>query len=538
MKTKSIAVVAAVAVGATALLLIWRSPSTTTDAAEAPWHDSDSPGARAPRAVEVTTSPDDAHEEAQRDRAPAVSSSPAAAVMVLNLVDPNGAPVPDVRVTVDLFRASDPDDEPAPRVANFVAISDANGCARVELGPDLARRSRAWIAAARMPELACRAGLVLDPPLAAKSHAIDLLPTGSILVHVKDRAGNAVAGISVEAKARCAVPIVALAHARADANGELRFNHVPAGTYVIQALGPRAIPGLHAAVHAGNDVCVDAELMIENSARELAVSGIVVDEHGAPLADASVGCRTLPGGELEMLHVSKDGTFEFVSTRSETVEASVVPGPFDIDDFEPVRIEVPFGSTNVSFRRVRVLPELSAKVCLIDADDQHLLIDGSATICPRIRHGSMGDSLGFPLHVRCKLRPDWVYILRAPGYKSRIGSLEELQRLAETQEVNQSFRTSADRVVFLRSVALALDKGFDEEFAVRDAQNAEPIAGVIAMTSDGGSALTDAQGFVTLRAAKWPKSITFEHEGFMPVTLDPNRRDHATGELLMKRLLR
>jgi hypothetical protein len=456
--------------------------------------------------------------------------------MVLNLVDPKGAPVPDARVKVDLFRTSGRADEAATRVVNLAAVSDANGCARVELEPDLALHCRAWIAAARMPELACKANRVLDPPLAANPHTIELLPTGSILVRVTDRTGRPAMGISVEARARSELPIPALAPVRSDANGELRFDELPAGTYVVTALGPRASPGSRAVLNTGRGVCVDVEIVIEDSAREVAVSGVVLDEHGEGLANVYVRCRTLPKGEIETLDTSKDGTFELVSTRTETVELALVQGMFDIDEFEPMRIEVPFGSTNVSFRRVRVLPRISVMVRLVDADDRHVLADGSATLCPRGRHGGVNETSGQPLYVLGKLHPDWIYILRAPGHKSRVGSLEELQRMAEAQQVTRSFPMPPNEVIVMRSVELALEKGFDEEFAVRESQNAEPIAGVMMTTSDGDSQTTDAQGFVAARAPTWPRSIKFEHEGFVPVEVVLKDGFHSNGEILMQRL--
>src|SRR5262249_39705910 len=83
-------------------------------------------------------------------------------------------------------------------------------------------------------------------------------------------------------------------------------------------------------------------------------------------------------------------------------------------------------------------------------------------------------------------------------------------------------------------IEIALEKGLDEEFVARDVANAEPIAGVIVTTPDGYTGMTDAQGVITVRAATWPRSIKFEHEGFAPVELMPNDGLHATGEVLMR----
>jgi hypothetical protein len=538
MNKRSIAGLTAIAIFAVAIALVMsRLPPTPADATRPIAPDARSTEVHAVRATEAGTSASQDRDQLERDREPARRSSITGKTMELKLVDPRGEAVPGVHVTIDLFRASGHGDESDTRVASLAAVSDAHGWARVELERDLALRTRAAIAAARLPELACKAGLVLAPPLAAEPHTIDLLPTGSILVHVKDRAGGAVPGISVEAKALCSVPIAALAPARSNANGELRFDHIPAGAYVVEAIGPRAIPGLHASVRTGNDFSVDAELTIESSARELAVSGVVVDEHGAPLGDVSVQCRTLPDGASETIHVTTDGKFEFVSTRSEMVDVSLVRDIlFDLDEFEPARVEVPFGSTNVSFRRVRVLPRLSVIVHLIDADDRHALVDGSAMVCPRTRHGSSDSTTGQLLHVFCKLRPDWIYILRAPGHRSRVGSLEELQQMGGTQDVVRPASTPLDVLRAARPVEITLEKGFEEEFAVRDAQSAEPIAGVILSTSAGAFGTTDAQGFVTARGPTWPHSIKFEHQGYVAVELDPSDGRHATGEVLMQRV--
>ena len=95
-----------------------------------------------------------------------------------------------------------------------------------------------------------------------------------------------------------------------------------------------------------------AAFVLDADRVELAVSGRLVDADGTPLAERGVDVRVLPAGTRDTAPTDADGRFELFAPPGDTVVVDAGEGLFS-DVYDPGRLEVPFGATDVVLRRVR-----------------------------------------------------------------------------------------------------------------------------------------------------------------------------------------
>jgi hypothetical protein len=367
------------------------------------------------------------------------------------------------------------------------------------------------------PNLVSFAGVVFDPPLAPSVHRITLQPAAQIHVLVKDPDGKPVDGIEVEASAHSSLPIGTTRFATYP-NGEVLFAHLPAGTYTIAAIGFRAGGGSHAVVNTMRDARVDVDLVLEEGSLRPAVTGVILDERGQPLAGVALLFRPIPSGKSGLRYSDAEGRFEYSSSACTSVEISI--DGTNQGEFDPQHVDVPFGSEGVVIRRTRVLPDIRVFVKLIDEEDRRHLDRGRAVMRPRNEFTTRYSASGNLLLLECKLHSDWDVIFWASDHRSKTMAMDELANLARGKE----------------SIEIELAPGFEAAIIVRDSSTYEPIAHAV-LKSEGRFAVeSDARGMATLRGAAWPKLIKVERDGYKSIDWKPDDIELSIGVIKLSPL--
>ena len=239
----------------------------------------------------------------------------------------------------------------------------------------------------------------------------------------------------------------------------------------------------------------------------LAAAGRVVDEAGQGLAGAQVhvryGPRPGPGDMSGFTSTDADGRFEFRAEPSQGLTLTANRAVFG-DEFEPESIELPFGSREVLFRRVRAVTREAVSFEIVDAASGERL-DGALVMTYRAPDLGMYSfhrsraGLASPL---CSDHPGTTLVIELAGYRRATTTRAEL--------LAQAVDGALPRV--------ALERGLLRRLHVEgEGPDGESAPVVAARVLQGGRLLgrTDAAGELEVDLYSWPEDgLGIEAEGF------------------------
>ena len=216
-----------------------------------------------------------------------------------------------------------------------------------------------------------------------------------------------------------------------DAAGELRFDALPPGTYEVSASpGPGRV-GEEVELTRGTEQVL--ELVIPIGAPRLAVSGVVLDEEGAPLPLALVsvayGERVGPGETHSARMTDDEGRFEFQAAPCDGLTV-LLDGGLQGDEFSPASAEAAFGETGLVFRRTHRHEQRRLHLSIVSARTQEpveramvLTVRTPGTEGYEFRAASDG-----LLSLSVSEHPDVRLLIDAAGHRRKTLSLAELTR--------------------------------------------------------------------------------------------------------------
>jgi hypothetical protein len=295
-----------------------------------------------------------------------------------------------------------------------------------------------------------------------------------------------------------------------DARGEMVFSGLRAACWTLNVVHPLSGQTIQREIDLPRGGHADIDVRLTVVGLRLGLSGAVVDELGYPLA--GVGVRVQSAGEAPVdLETGEGGTFEFWGRPSGGILVSV-GGGFKDDRFEPELSSVPFGTTNVSVRRVQRFESTTQAVVVVDAHSGKPCTRASIVLY-HAQSAANGLSQGMEkwraesgvAQVNYKLRDDTVYAVDAPGYRRAQGKLAELIEASGP----------------LRPLRVELERGFERRVEARDRITKRPLAGARFLDGNGVLGITDSSGAVALAADDWPALLRVECAGYEPLVWDP-----------------
>lgn len=394
--------------------------------------------------------------------------------------------------------------------ARSYEVSDPLGRTRFALfGNDVYERS--YVVEAEHRGTLASDPLELDPPIGMRPKTLDLQPGGVVRVHAQNDEGRPLSGVSLWVSTNEGGRFVSGRNGDTDASGECLFTALRAACYSVSAVHPLTGRALVREIDLPRGGRADIDFRLTLSGLRLGVSGTVVDETGAPMSGISLRVQT-PGEEPVDLESSENGHFEFWSRAVASVHLSVGGGFLD-DRFEPEDAVVPFGTTNVSIRRVESL-EAETRAFQIFDDRDHST-PARATIY--MYHAAVVSAVGQKglqrwstsrglAQVNYKRREDTMYAVEAPGYLRAHGKLADLVETCGPAPL---------------PLHVELVRGFERRLEVRDRVSKRIVAGARVSAANGISGTTDTSGAVSLSANDWPAVVRIECTGYEPLAWNP-----------------
>ncbi|MFN0243924.1 MAG: hypothetical protein ACKVWV_13630 [Planctomycetota bacterium] len=314
------------------------------------------------------------------------------------------------------------------------------------------------------------------------------------------------------------------------ARGVVASRPLPPGAYRVRVRHASGAPELVTYVDVHSAAETPVEFSFQEDLPERAVSGIVFDEAGAPLANVPLELFPRDGSNA-WSYSRSDGTFEVWRMRRARV-ALVVGVDGMSDAFEPALLEADFGSENVIVRRTAVLPYSHVPIRPVDARTGAVLLDARLLL---IRDDAdlvvatfavAGRWRGLPsnretvatdtLFVDAKLLPSMRWRLFAPGYEQRDGSVADWTAMRNGEA----------------PIEIALKPGFEASVRVVDRETREPLDGVRCLDSRDFAVVTfsDERGVVALRGIVPPVGgFLLEHPDYLTGAWDPLTRWSESG---------
>lgn len=446
-----------------------------------------------------------------------------------------GAPVAYARVALE--------DELGAALAPEVD-ADAEGLARfaLELVPHGGLRARAWSPRVD-PGLA--GAVSLPAPLAAGTYEVEVEGTGSIVAEVRDGAGLGLAGIEVRLSGRDRDGETVERAETSGAGGAARFDRLRGGGYRLAATDPRTRKEIE--TRGINLVSGDVErieVALSHPDERLAVGGRVLDDRGRPVAGLEVTFGL--GRNAQKATTAADGAFAFWSLPAETVNVAIVRSTVRKDGsagtvWEPNPAVVPFGTTGLVIRGAES-GSIELVVRALDADDRTVVPGASLTLIVRDAADPQIETLAGQDPLRASVAAgatvDWT--LRAPGYRTRLGTLAGWLELAEGAREDAGAATArletalGGRVRTL-TVDLPLVRGFSAEIQVHSADIRRRITGVHAQVDGRVVAFGDGAGRLVVELAEAPERLTIEADDHEPLDWFPRGASSAVLELRPRR---
>jgi len=247
----------------------------------------------------------------------------------------------------------------------------------------------------------------------------------------------------------------------------------------------------------------DVNLDLQFADVALAVSGSVIDERGAPLADVHLEVDWPEDSVYEDLDLGEastdgDGSFVFHKAGSGVLRLTTEKDLLG-DRFEPSAVDVPFGTRDVLFRRVDSRPLAILQVEVVAAHS----LEHPKFVQPVLFRPPSNYSYTLPLYgglgtIDVKGYPDLSVEFRAVGFRQRTIPVANLLAANGIQRV-------------------VLEPGFEGNVLVQDRDGDHPpIAGALVMDGDVCLATADANGRIVLGLDHWPDKLIFTAPGYEP----------------------
>lgn len=434
-----------------------------------------------------------------------VQITPPTAIVLARVLFSDDTPAPGARVVLleytsdrwDLPRRVRTKTADSAGLARFAVHSRGDELEALELYADLVERD--LVSDLLAPDTDWESGV-------RKPVTLTLFEAGSVRVRVRDESGRPLEGarvFSVWSVIRSTFFSLFQIH-QTDERGEFLFRGLSPGTHTVKVQDPRNRKDFRQEVEVqrGVEIPVDFDLPAANT--ELAMSGRVVDEDGAPLPGVFISIEKLGEERLWGTRSDESGAFELWSRP--------VPGlvlragtELDADLFEPAEMEVQFGAQDLVFRRRRVLETRRLSFHVVHAVSGDGVQGAEVWLYdpklerdfPSVRAGTTGPD-GSAL-VSLKLRDDLIWGVHAPGFLQHQGVVAEID-----------LDEAAPRV------EVRLERGFDRRWQIRDWFSSVPLPGATVRDPESRSVLgiADEQGWVHLRSHLWPENLEVSHPGY------------------------
>ena len=338
--------------------------------------------------------------------------------------------------------------------------------------------------------------------------------SGSILIRVKDSEGAPVPGQWTFVLGDDPhLYFLNRRTAESDERGEILVRGLPPRTYRVRPLV--SSPGAtepEVVVHPGE--ISEVELVLPATRKQLAVSGRVVDEAGDPLAGVRIhvvyGYRDGPGDTSATTATDSAGRFEF---HAPPCDGLTVHSNRNLhgDDFEPGTLELPFGATDIQFRRVRRVELKEIFLEVVDSASGERL-DGVLLMtyrAPNLEDYSFQRTKEGLTSPYVADHPGTTIVFEHHGYRRKSATLAELEKFVPVD--------GPRRVLLERGLLRTLHvEGNDEN------GESAPVAGAAVRLEGRLLGRTDEAGELTVDLHTWPEQgLTVEAEAFAPATWAP-----------------
>lgn len=429
-------------------------------------------------------------------------------VLEVDVKMPDGTPAAGATVSLVGGRRDDRGDF-VPDARSY-EVSDPLGRTRFALfGNDVYERS--YVIEAEHRGTLASDPLELDPPIGMRPKTLDLQPGGIVRVHAQNDEGRPLSGVSLWLSTNEGGRFVSGRNGGTDANGECVFTALRAACYSVSAVHPLTGRALAHEIDLPRGGRADVEFRLTLTGMRLGASGVVVDETGTPLAGVTLRMQT-PGEEPVDLETNENGQFEFWSRPVAGVHLSIGGGFLD-DRFEPEDAAVPFGTTNLTIRRVERLEAETRAFQIFDDRDRStppratIFMYHAQSVAASGQQGLQRWSTTRGLaQVNYKRRDDTYYAVEAPGYLRAHGKLAELIEACGPAPL---------------PLHVELTRGFERRLEVRDRVSKRTVSGARLSAANGLSGTSDANGAVSLSSAEWPAVVRIECTGYEPLAWNP-----------------
>lgn len=354
-----------------------------------------------------------------RQRGPVLLRVDAAQVVLrVRVIDAEDRPVPEALVTASW---------PGPRrewARSEDALStDAQGEALYPLfGQSVGRTI--FLEAASKDGSSMSGSLRLDPPHASRLHVLRVLEPAELSVRVLDDDGRALSGTVISLLASLGGTDYPVSSGNADAEGSFRFHDLAPGSYSVHAWHQASDREAEQQIHLLPGHSGRVDLRLAPGTIGLAAAGWVLDESGRPLADLEVSAEVVDqrGKESQVQATTdEEGGFELWARRAPWAQVEI-GGRVGDDRYEPAVQLIPFGSRDLTIRRIESYPWREASVRATDAATGEPL--GGAWIWARSpsgkvrRIGKTDDEGVWTEEIRAGPRDEWcvTHILHRPFF--------------------------------------------------------------------------------------------------------------------------
>lgn len=290
-----------------------------------------------------------------------------------------------------------------------------------------------------------------------------------------------------------------------DDDGRAMFPGIPSGSYTIRVDDAPTRRTCQQRVDLADGASVDVEIVLPDSQMRLAVSGVALDEDGAPLSGVHLRVSDGPN-QIEFVESEAAGTFEVWALPTD--EVTVEGGARISDDlFEPECARVAFGTTDFVVRRVRSVEHYRLAITVIDRRTREPIRAAqlfAAAIHPSFRFDRWGMHEGLAT-VTITDRPNACLLFAARGYRPLVKPGRELRPPVQPSGY----------------ITIELEPGFECRLTVVDGATSDPLADVEFIQPSGAVQRSDAQGVVILSAREWPPAYRVEREGYQAFEWDP-----------------